>query len=145
MNKACVYIYSQTHFQRTSSSQLQSSVFPRSAKVLPHVWVARKLHTGNMLFPHCLSHNLWTLPQRENVVLSCVALLRSRRTEVRNVLHIRDSEELFVTGTMLMVAGGEREAKHQLAAQRRNADVRFLLSSYPCAGEETARHQRCCL
>lgn len=58
---------------RTSSLDLQSVVFPRSTKVFPHVSAARKLHTDNVLFPPCLSCNLWIFPQEDNTVTSVLA------------------------------------------------------------------------
>lgn len=82
-------VHTHTHFKRTSSLHLQSIVFPKSTKILPHVSAARKLHTDNMLFPHCLSHNLRIFPQEENTVLYCVVFLRSRCTKGRTMLYVR--------------------------------------------------------
>lgn len=81
-------IYTHTRFKGTASLHLQNIVFPRSAKALPHISAVRKLHTDDTLFPHCLSHNLWIFPQKENTVLYCAAFPRSRCRELRTVLYV---------------------------------------------------------
>lgn len=65
----------QTRFKRTASLHLQNIA-------------ARKLHAGDTLFPHCLSHNLWIFARKGNAVLYCAAFPRSRCRELRNVLYV---------------------------------------------------------